>query len=141
MRDAILNIRDVWQEGYQRLLDEARERGDVQMRGGLQERREHPRFPVRSGDVTSPEQGPVAVEDMSITGISFFTPVDPATRRELTLSLANVFSTDLDVLACERLPDEADGTPRYRVRCRFRNPDHGLQFLTLTLELDRIERT
>jgi PilZ domain len=140
VRDEIRNIRDVWQAGYQRLLDEARGGGRVQVLPSNDERRRCPRFPVRSEDIASPQEAPLAVEDMSITGVAFRSRERYAPQRPLTLSLANVFSTVTDVVACEPLGDPLDGAPRYRVRCRFHDEEHGLQFLTLTLELEHIER-
>lgn len=141
MREDILNIRDVWQEGYQRLLEEARASGQVQVLDPSQERRGYPRFTVHSSDVATRDGEPVDVRDMSVSGLSFVTANDHVSQRYRTLSLANAFSTEIDIVACDRLQDNGEGAPRYRVRCRFRNLDHGLQFLTLALELNRIEAT
>jgi PilZ domain len=140
VRDEIRNIRDVWQAGYQRLLEEARGGGRVRVLASDDERRAHPRFPVRSEDIASPSEGRLAVEDMSVTGLSFHSREPYGAEQPLTVSLANVFSTETDVVACERLETPPDAAPRYRVRCRFRDEEHGLQFLTLTLELERLEQ-
>jgi hypothetical protein len=141
VRSEINNIRDVWYEGYQRLLEEAQARASVQILPATDERRRHPRFRVRSRDVGTPREPVVAVQDMSISGVCFEGQADYYPARQLILSLANVFSTESDVVACERLPRVAPEAPvRFRVRCRFRDEEHGLQFLTLTLELERVER-
>lgn len=142
MRDEIKNIRDVWNEGYERLLHEARTSGAVDMLASDDERRRHPRFRVVTHDVVAMERGAVQVEDMSLSGLAFRCGSDLQSGEELTVSLANVFSTETEVLACERLPkDGPGGAPRFRVRCRFKDEEHGLQFLTLTLELERVERS
>ena len=139
VRDAIHSIRDVWQAGYERLLADARAKGLLAGRKGGAERRRDPRFPVASGDVSAAGAGAVELEDMSISGLAFRSARSYLAHRTLTLSLASVFSTETEVLACERLPDGGDSPPRYRVRCRFKDGEHGLQFLTLTLELERVE--
>jgi len=143
VRDEIRNIRDVWFEGYQRLLEEARAGGRVRVLASADERRQHPRFAVGSQDIATARETSVQVEDMSVSGVAFRSPFAYFSERPLTLSLASVFSTQTDVLACEPLdadPDDPDRAPRYRVRCRFRDAEHGLQFLTLTLELEHIEK-
>lgn len=140
VRDEIHNIRDVWQEGYERLLKDARKSGTVHQRDAVHERRVHPRFPVASRDVSAAEERGVRLQDMSISGLAFESANAHYPARSLTVSLANVFSTETEVLACEALPSRnPDGPVRYRVRCRFLDEEHGLQFLTLTLELERVE--
>lgn len=139
MRDEIHRIQDVWQAGYERLVEEARAKGLLARREDEPERRRDPRFPVGSGDVSAHGVGPVEVEDMSVSGLAFRSPRSYLAHRALTVSLANVFSTETEVLACDRLPGSEEAAPRYRVRCRFKDGEHGLQFLTLTLELERIE--
>jgi hypothetical protein len=141
VRDEIRNLHELWFEGYQRLLREARARAAVSDLIGPDERRGHPRFRIGSQDVTTNHERPLALRDMSITGLAFESARGYFTDRQVTLSLANVFSAETEVLACDPLAPEAHGGPRYRVRCRFRDEEHGLQFLTLALELERIERT
>ena len=141
MRKEIRNIRDVGYVGYERLLGEARARRTIRMLDAGDERRRHPRFPVHTDVIASPAEGVLAVADMSITGLAFRSDRLYIPEHPLTLSLANVFSAVVDIVACDRISDPALTPPRYRVRCRFCDEEHGLQFLTLTLEVERIERS
>ena len=141
MRAEIKNLRDVWWEGYQRLLVKAEAAGAVGSRSTTHERRQHPRFPIRSEDVSTSAEGVLTVRDMSLSGLAFETGVHYEADRRLLVALAGVFSTETDILACDRLPEDSpEGSPRYRVRCRFRDEEHGLQFLTLALELENLEQ-
>jgi PilZ domain len=139
MRDDVPDLRAVWLAGYRRELEQARARGCVYELAPVAERRGQPRIRIHSRDVAAPGAGPLEVKDMSVTGLAFRSGRAYAPQRPLTLSLAHVFSAETDVLACERQDDRRD-PPRYRVRCRFRDEAQGLQFLALTLELERLEQ-
>jgi hypothetical protein len=141
MNDLGHSIREVWWQGYLRLLGEAVAGGSVSLRPPHQERRQYPRFPLHSQDIATPGTTPVDVYDISVSGVAFRGDRTYFRNRPLTLSLARVFSTETDVLGCELATDiHSREIPVYRVRCRFRDDEQGLQFLMLALELDRIER-
>jgi hypothetical protein len=140
MRNEIRNIRDVWLEGYRRLLKQAQAEGRIVPNADPHERRRHPRFLVQTADVSTPREHPLAVCDLSWCGVAFDSDQEYFPQRPLTLELAGVFSTEAEVLACDRRPEAGANPHRYRVRCRFRDEAHGLQFLTLALELHEIER-
>jgi hypothetical protein len=141
MGDLGHSIREVWWQGYLRLLGEAVAGGSVALRPPHQERREYPRFQLRSQDIATPGTTPVEVHDISVSGLAFRGDRTYFRSRPLTFSLARVFSAETDVLGCELVANAySREIPTYRVRCRFRDDEQGLQFLMLALELDRIER-
>lgn len=145
MREEILTIRDVWLAGYRQRLAEERAAGRLEMLPEGDERRRFPRVRVTGGNVAAEELGPVEVLNLSASGLAMASPVPFAVDQPLTVSLANVFSTETRVVRCEPLAapagDKPAGAPQlYVVRGQFADADHGLQFVTLALELDRLER-
>jgi PilZ domain len=140
MRNAMLNVRDVWSQGYRRLLDQAQLHGALPARGAGAERRADPRFPIASPLVTVPGEGGATIQDMSVSGVAFRAERRSEAGRRLSCSLAKVFSAEAEVVGCEPLGgSDAGSRGGYRVRCRFRNPQHGLQFLMLALELGPLQ--
>lgn len=140
MRAAILTIRDVWQAGYQRLISEALADGRVQIRPDDKERRSEPRFCLEGRNVLAPDLGPVTDVDVSATGVALTSGVPAPVGSRLTVSLANAFCTETTVVDCQPASAARDPESGYLVRGRFIDEAHGLQFVTLALELERVER-
>ncbi len=137
MSEGMLNLRDVWYSGYLRFLAEAQERATIVVLSPSHEQRKHPRFPIDEGQFTSATGRPIAVWDMSISGLCFYATESMTPGTVLEICLATVFCTAAEIVACEQLDDP--NTP-YKVRCRFTDEEQGLQFLTLALELLQLER-
>jgi hypothetical protein len=139
-RNELKNVQDVWLDGYRRLLAEAQADGHVHMLAAESEHRRHPRFELSTADVTSQDEIELVIENMSRSGLTFLDSNARAQNSTLSLSLAKVLSAEVRIVACEAVPEATEGLSRYRVRCCFVDEGQGLLFVTLALELLRIER-
>ena len=74
--------------------------------------------------------------DLSISGLSFYSDRAFPLGQSITVSLRQILAIEAEVLGCDALGGSHPPAP-YRVRCRFADPDYGLRFLVLAVELER----
>lgn len=125
-----------WEEEYERILEEAKQRGRVNILPSSSEQRRHPRFKLPGSQILVTEPVPHDVVDLSISGLAFHSPRPFEVGQVITVSLRQIIAIEAEVLGSDPVNGE-DPPGRYRIRCRFTDPDYGLRFLVLAMEMDR----
>jgi len=96
------------------------------------ERRTHPRFAVNEPQILVRSELKVPVLDVSVSGISFRSPLRFEVGRRFTVQVGSAISCDVCVVSCE--PDRGDallGSIEYRVRCTFAEETVGMPLVVV----------
>jgi hypothetical protein len=96
------------------------------------ERRSHPRFVVNKPHITVRSEFRVPALDVSISGISFRSPLRFEVGRCFTIQVGSAISGGARVVACEPDPCEsANGVSQYRIRCTFSEETIGMPMVVV----------
>ena len=129
-----------WKEDYDRLLELGKKSGDVIEPVQGQERRQNPRFRLRTETIWVKVEPRFSVIDVSISGISFYSNHLFRPGNRIQTSLGKAFSVEAEVLECEMVESDPDFMEAmYQVRCKFVNEAQGMQFLVMLKEMDNEE--
>ena len=122
-----------WSEDYDRLLERALAEGKVQLLPDQEEQRKNPRFSLSEDLIRSATFNQRDIIDLSKSGYAFHSDKTYNIGEEAPLNLREAFQAPATVMGCEM--EEVDFLDiKYRVRCKFTNPEHGMIFLLLLFE-------
>ena len=128
-------MKDKWSEEYDQLLNRAIDEGKVQVLPDLKERRDSPRFKLSENLFRSADSIQRDIIDISKTGFAFHSERKYEIGGEVPLTMHNAFEAHAKVVGCEMVEtDSAFLEFRYRVRCQFTSPEHGMIILMLLFE-------
>lgn len=122
-----------WSEEYDRLLERAISEGKVQLLSDQEERRENPRFKLSEDFFRSKDSSQRDIIDLSKTGYAFHSERMYEIGEDAPLNLHEAFQAHAQVVGCE-MEEVGFLEIRYRVRCVFSSPEHGMIFLLLLFE-------
>ena len=129
-----------WQEEYKNLLESGKTSGEFVPMADGSERRNSPRFKLKTGYVWIKVEPRFEVMDVSVTGISLFSDFQFKPGNIITITMGKAFSVEANVLDCELVvSDEMFFENKYLVRGKFKDADIGMQFLVMIKEMDNLE--
>ena len=120
---------------YERLLAQARERGDLLDEPAGEEQRTAPRMRVRVELLAQSISPWPDVVDISARGIAFHSAEPCTPGLAVQVAAAGAAAAQANVLACQEI-DSPDGTPPFRVRCRFADDAAGLRMVVAIKQLE-----
>ncbi len=124
-----------WSEEYDRLLERALAEGKVELLEDTVERRDDPRFKLSENLFSSAESIQRDIIDMSKTGYAFYSERNYEIGEDVPLSMREAFEAHAKVVGCEMVEvDSGFLEYKYRVRCQFTSPEHGMIILLLLFE-------
>lgn len=124
-----------WDEEYERILQGALQGNRINVLPSGSERRRHPRFKLNQAQILVTEQVPRHVVDLSISGLAFYAERPFAVGQTIMISLRQILAIQAEVLGSDALAGP-DAPAPYKIRCQFADPDYGLRFLVIALEMD-----
>jgi len=113
---------------YERLLAQARQRGDLIDEAAGQEHRSAPRMRVRVEKLAQSISPWPDVVDISARGIAFHSPEPCEPGLAVQVAAGGEAAAQVNVLACQEI-SSPDGAPLFRVRCRFADDADGLRMV------------
>ena len=135
-------MESIWAQSYERRLNRAIATGEVEIIPNGKERRMNPRFKIPGRQIQITDSIQREVINMSISGVSFYSDRNHLIGEVVPLCLDGAFSVQTKVVGCQMVPTDPTFLEfKYRVRCKFVKPDHGLTFLMLALEDSGNERS
>ncbi|HKI97364.1 MAG TPA: PilZ domain-containing protein [bacterium] len=131
-----------WKQDYEALLREGTTRGEVQPLPQGEERRDRPRFRLKSQYVFIKVEPRFEVVDVSVSGISVHSDFPFKIGETVSITLGKAFSVEATVVECPLvLADEDLLETKYEVHCRFADETVGMQFLVMMKQMDDLELT
>lgn len=125
-------MEDDRREEFGLLLEKAIAEGKVEVLPDKEERRGSPRFIFSKNMFRSADSVQRDIIDMSMTGFAFHSERKHDVGEEVSLTMHNAFQGHANVVGCEMVPTDTTFLEfRYRVRCQFTNPEHGMIILML----------
>ena len=123
---------------YEQLMEESRDRGEVEGRGRGSDRRKTPRLRADATELTVRAQLQVSAIDVSVGGVAFHSNFPVQLGQPLNITVGNLFTVDAVVVSCtlEEADEEYTHT-LYRVQCKFPEEEQGKYLLVMVKELDR----
>lgn len=123
---------------YERLLAQARRRGELIDEAAGREQRAAPRLRVRVELLAQTISPWPHVVDISARGIAFNSsePCEPGLA--VQVAAGGAVSAQANVLACQPL-DSPDGAPLFRVRCRFADDADGLRMVVAIKDMETVQ--
>ena len=118
-----------WEQEYEALLEHALANRRVERLPAGLEKREQPRFRLRTGSIGVQLETQVPVIDVSISGLSFRAALALQTGLRLNLVLARAFLVEAEVVGCEAM--STDAAQGWRVHCSFRRHEDGMRLLVM----------
>ena len=129
-----------WKEAYEEILREEKEERDGGVSSPGDERRNQPRFRIKSGYVWIKIQPRFFVVDVSVSGISLLSDYPFEIGEELNITLGKALTIVSVVKECVLVQsDEALLENKYLVRCAFENERQGMEFLVMIKENDELD--
>jgi PilZ domain len=129
-----------WKQDYEALVRESAERGELQGQHRDPERRERPRFRLKSQHVTIKVESSFDVVDVSVTGIALLSDFPFQVGQVVNITLGKAFAVEATVVDCPLVPSDEDLLEaKYQVRCRFEDEAAGMQFLVIMKQMDDLE--
>lgn len=129
-----------WKDDYEDLLREGLARGEVELRSDSDEKRDQPRFRLKSQHVFIKVEPRFDVVDVSISGISVYSDFPFKIGQTVNITLGKAMSVEATVVECPlelANPDLLE--TKYRVRCQFEDETVGMQFLVMMKQMDDLE--
>ncbi len=124
-----------WSEEYDHLLERAIAEGKVQVLPGEEERRGSPRFRLAEELIRSGYSIQRDLIDVSNTGFAFHSERAYEVGEPAPLTMHKVFEALATVVGCETVESGSDTLDsRYRVRCQFTDPEHGMILIMMLFE-------
>lgn len=126
-----------WKADYKKLLEAAKNAGEIASSPKGSERRNNPRFKLRTESIWVKVEPRFHVIDISIDGISFYSTYQFRRDTVIQTSIGKAFSIEAKVLECEMVESDPDFMEAmYQVRCQFLDERMGMQFLVMLKEMD-----
>ena len=124
-------------ELYEKLMEESRDRGEVD-EGAAAERRRTPRLRADATTLTVRAELHVSAIDVSVGGLAFHSNFPVQIGQPLNITVGHLFTVDAVVVSCtlEEADEELTHT-LYRVQCKFPEEEQGKYLLVMVKELDR----
>lgn len=122
---------------YEILIEQSRERGELESEEYPSNHRKHPRIRVNALSLSVDGEHDVDTIDLSVAGVSFYseTPFEAGIR--IMLSPDEIFHTAAVVVDCQHAHDVEDVDDQlYRISCRFEDNESGVEFMLLTRDLE-----
>lgn len=123
------------------MLQEGLAKGDVAPLEDPSDRRQAPRFQVKSRKVWIKVQRQFRVVDLSIAGIAVVSDFPFEVGHTIHITLGKAFAVEATVRDCVPDPEGPTGTGGYRISCRFEEESVGMQFLVMLRQFDELELT
>jgi PilZ domain len=123
---------------YEQLMEESRERGELEGGSAGSERRHAPRLRADATALTVRAELQVSAIDVSVGGVAFHSNFPVQIGQPLNITVGNLFTVDAVVVSCTL--EEADDNfthTLYRVQCKFPEEEQGKYLLVMVKELDR----
>lgn len=131
--------RDIWEKDYRLLIQKWMASGEIDHLPEGDERRQFPRFKLKSKSITILVEAQFPVVDLSLSGISFYSNLAVDARQSINLVLEKTFEVAVEIIRCQKTNVDFDGVQwPYRVHCNFVNHKHGMQLLVLLNEMDNL---
>ena len=109
--------------------------GKVEVLPDDKERRDEPRFKISEELFSSTDAIQRDIIDMSVSGFAFHSERQYEIGEEVPLTMHEAFEAHAKVVGCEMEEFDAGFLDfRYRVRCQFTSPEHGMIILMLLFE-------
>ena len=124
-----------WSGEYDQVLARAITEGKVQILPDEEERRGSPRFRLAEELIRSGYSIQRDLIDVSNTGFAFHSERAYEIGEPAPLTMHNVFEALATVVGCETVESGSDTLDsRYRVRCQFTDPEHGMILIMMLFE-------
>ncbi|MDH4247950.1 MAG: hypothetical protein OEW39_09040 [Deltaproteobacteria bacterium] len=127
----------IWKKEYERLLQKARQTGEIAEADQKEGHRSQPRFRLNHSHVWIRVPTRFDLIEVSIAGVSFLSNLNFQVGENLLLTLDRAFSVEAQVIECSLT--ESDSTFMemcYRVGCAFNDLNHGMQMLVMLKEME-----
>ncbi len=129
----------IWEQAYQKVLQQAQHDERVTARPEGRDRRRHPRFRLRQGTIAVQIECQMPVVDISASGISLYSTNAVQAGQRLNMVLEKTFLVEVRVVGCTSLGDGAAGTDwLYRIHCEFTHLADGLKLVVMLNEMDNL---
>ncbi len=69
-------------------------------------------------------------------GVAFHSHRRFAVEQTISVAIRQILVIQAIVVGCDEVEPAADGSPRFKIRCRFAEEDYGLRFLVLVMEME-----
>ena len=126
-------------QNYRVLIEQGLRSGVVTLRKNGNENRNDPRFLVDQGNLTIRVEPTFGIVDLSATGMAFLSDISFTPGAVITLYLEDAMGIQARIVGCFMIEVDADMLEtRYRVQCRFENPEHGMRVLLLMSEINKL---
>ncbi len=126
-----------WEKDYQSLLDKSRSEGEVKVLEEGAEKRESPRFKLKSGTVWIQLNLSFDVVDISVSGISFYSTQRFEKEQVIAITLGKAFRIETEVVDCGMVESDVNFLEiAYLVRCRFKDETSAMRFLVMRKEVN-----
>ncbi|HKJ00272.1 MAG TPA: PilZ domain-containing protein [bacterium] len=123
---------------YEQVIEEGRERGELDGSKPGSERRNTPRLRADATELTVRAQLQVSAIDVSVGGVAFHSNFPVQLGQPLNITVGNLFTVDAVVVSCRlEEADEDFSHTLYRVQCKFPEEEQGKYLLVMVKELDR----
>ena len=127
-----------WKEDYEALVRESDAEADAGP-GGT-ERRNRPRFRLKTQHVFIKVEARFPVVDLSVSGIAVYSDFPFRVGQAINITMGKAFTVESTVVDCTLV--EADPgllEAKYRVRCAFEDEETGMRFLVMMKQLEDLE--
>lgn len=126
-----------WDKEYEELVKESLSRGDITLVSSDQEKRDSPRFRIKSGAIWVRMDTSFDVLDASISGISFEADRHFKPNDVIAIAIAKAFKIEAEVISCEMVETEPGNTQvKYITRCHFIDEHSAVRFLVMLKAVD-----
>lgn len=122
---------------YEILIEQSRERGELESEEYPSNHREHPRVRVNALSLSVNGEHDVDTIDLSAAGVSFYseTPFEAGAR--IKISPDEMFYATAVVVDCQNAHDAEEVDDQlYRISCRFEDKESGVELMLLTRDME-----
>ena len=130
-----------WKKEYETLLRDGLASGEVEALDGNDERRNQPRFRLKTQQVWIKVQRRFRVADLSVAGIAVLSDFPFEVGQTIHITLGKAFAVEATVQDCTPDAEGPDGTGGFRISCHFEDETIGMQFLVMLKQFDELDLT
>ncbi len=128
-----------WESNYEQILHSSLDREEIDTREKSRENRVAPRFSLKSGTIWIKVDQSFHVNDISVSGISFYSTRPFEIKKKIAITLGKVFLIEAAVVDCRIVETDPDMLEaHYRISCQFSNEHSATQFLVILKDMDEI---